>query len=153
MYVKKYYLSKKMPMEIRNNSFTHSEAVYGARALLASVYPDSTFISPCEEGFNPGYRSMVQANGANAIEYPGLLIYPNPANQTLFIGSINEAELGLSLVEIFDVSGVLVLREQCNIPSRKGIDISELPNGLYFVSIIVQESLCFYHEKFIKIKY
>ena len=58
------------------------------------------------------------------------LIYPNPT-QNVF--HVNLRESKMANLEIYDVQGHLLLCE--NITPEKGIDISFLPSGLYFVLI------------------
>jgi len=59
-----------------------------------------------------------------------LLIYPNPT-QNVF--HVNLRESKMANLEIYDMQGHLLLCE--NITPEKGIDISFLPSGLYFVLI------------------
>lgn len=71
------------------------------------------------------------------IENSQLLVklYPNPANQQLWI----EAEQ-ISLVEIYHISGKLVLQQQLNNETKVELNISELPSGSYWVRIINQQN-------------
>jgi len=59
-----------------------------------------------------------------------ILIYPNPANDKLFI----EGEFVGQNIEIFDINGKLVARKTTD-SNITGIEISHLPQGIYFVKI------------------
>jgi hypothetical protein len=62
---------------------------------------------------------------------PGITIYPNPANEFITI------QTGIDLVDlnftIIDVTGRIVLRD--NLKNKREVDISHLPQGLYFVRL------------------
>ncbi len=66
----------------------------------------------------------------NAINYGSLNVYPNPVNNTLFINA-NEA---INNVVIRDLSGKAVFKSE-NLNTQKGIDVSFLNTGAYFISI------------------
>ena len=70
--------------------------------------------------------------GIDAMENEQLKIYPNPTNGEL---RIRNYELGIMNVEILDVAGKLLASEIVNIASEIVLDISYLPNGIYFVKI------------------
>jgi hypothetical protein len=55
------------------------------------------------------------------------IVYPNPANSSITIPIEN------SIVFIYDVFGKIVSRQK--LENRKVLDVSELPNGIYFVEI------------------
>lgn len=60
-------------------------------------------------------------------------IYPNPAKNILFI---DKSELNYpSEIEIYDVNGKLVLRQETEKIYQNKIDISQLTKGIYFVTI------------------
>jgi hypothetical protein len=62
-------------------------------------------------------------------------LYPNPARQQLWI----EAEQ-ISLVEIYHISGQLVLQQQLNNETKVELNIAELPSGSYWVRIVNQQN-------------
>jgi len=75
-------------------------------------------------------------------------IYPNPAVDFIEISSINHAEI--STIKIFNVSGELLF--DLNPLSFSGFSytasISELPKGLYILSVTIKEKM--YSQKFLK---
>ena len=56
-----------------------------------------------------------------------LNIYPNPANDNLFI----ETEMNVEEVVVFDVDG----RQQSTVNGQQSVDVSNLSNGVYFVKV------------------
>jgi hypothetical protein len=72
----------------------------------------------------------------------GLNIYPNPANDRLFVNSFSNLS-GVQL-NIYNASGLLVLDK--NLPdlisgNEQSVDISWLPGGLYFFKIITEKQV------------
>lgn len=62
-----------------------------------------------------------------------IFVYPNPAQNEIFIGGIAEK----SMVIISDISGRVIL--QCNIEQGTKINISTLPAGMYIVSLVSRD--------------
>ncbi len=62
-------------------------------------------------------------------------LYPNPANQLLWI----EAE-NISAIEMYHISGQQVLQQQLNNENKIQLNITELPAGSYFVRVISQQN-------------
>ena len=71
----------------------------------------------------------VTSVGENAQQ--ALNIYPNPVNDKLFI----EANETISNVEIYNLTGVKVLSQECN-SDKVEIEVSELQSGIYFIKMI-----------------
>jgi hypothetical protein len=63
-------------------------------------------------------------------------VYPNPANNVLYIKMLNDA-LNQTF-KLFDAKGALVFEGNCQYQQgmTASIDISEVPQGLYFYQII-----------------
>ena len=59
-----------------------------------------------------------------------ITIYPNPASNELFI-SCNDSTSAIINVGITNLLGVLL--KTCNVQSGQSIDISALPQGVYFI--------------------
>lgn len=72
-----------------------------------------------------------------------IILYPNPAKQVLFIE--NNSAYKLIILKIYDVTGKLVLHQDFQ---NNKIDISNLKTGLFFISIITDNSGLF--KKFVK---
>ena len=79
------------------------------------------------------FKDFVQVQGINDAEsYSGFSLFPNPADNVLNILSTNIQEF---MVQIFNLSGNLVMEKKNLISERNKLDISGLANGLYFVCL------------------
>lgn len=68
---------------------------------------------------------------SNTIVHRSIMVYPNPANGTLFISAASTTELHC---KIYSVSGELMFSK--TVSGKGAIDISSLPEGMYFYDII-----------------
>jgi hypothetical protein len=66
-----------------------------------------------------------------------LKLYPNPAKTEFFIR--NSGELSLSKMQLFDLSGKLLVSKKLETSEVNSINISEIASGLYF--IMAEDSL------------
>ena len=71
-------------------------------------------------------------------------IYPNPANEQLFITFKN---LEIRIIQILDISGRVLYTSNSNMEDIKSINIDFLNSGIYFLNIQSQDKYIF---KFIK---
>ena len=71
-------------------------------------------------------------------------IYPNPANEVITVNVANES---LSRIEIYDITGKLVLT-QTTTQQETTIDIKDLNSGMYLINIISEDAK--YSERIIK---
>jgi choice-of-anchor B domain-containing protein len=62
----------------------------------------------------------------------GLSLYPNPANNTLFITSKYEA---ITSISIIDIQGKILYSEENLNNNIKSLDVSSLSKGIYFVKL------------------
>lgn len=76
---------------------------------------------------NPNFCLVLNENGLEA-ETNEISVYPNPAHDKLFITEKNYA---VNSIEIFDLNG----RNIKSAAKDSSIDISNLPNGIYFIRI------------------
>jgi len=76
----------------------------------------------------------------------GIYIYPNPANNYLYIDPCN---LQNYEVHIYSADGTILNKSEFDKSTRQQIDISDLPKGVYFIKISVRQSH-FHTQKFIK---
>lgn len=67
-------------------------------------------------------------SGVNNSELSELRIYPNPVREKLYVGGLNTFDS--SNVEIFNMTGVLVIRQKS---AENEIDVSALPPGYYLL--------------------
>jgi hypothetical protein len=62
-----------------------------------------------------------------------ILVYPNPANDKLYIHFENEMEFKTISFEIVDIYGRIISRK--SVKNSEGIDLSSVSNGVYFIRI------------------
>ena len=78
----------------------------------------------------------------------GFSVYPNPANDLLFIKSNSTSPSAKISYSIIDMYGNLISENKIN--AAESIDISNLSNGVYFISIRDEGTIS--TNRFIKIK-
>jgi hypothetical protein len=137
--LKKYYLSRKMPMENNLDQFVYGEAVYGARALMSQYdYDLIYYLNICEIDFSQ--RTMnISPNQTDKISF--VKAYPNPAS-TLINFEMHNFDLaeGNVIVEIHSPDGKCVISESKLLSSYITIDIGILKQGIYSYSIKTAEA-------------
>ncbi len=79
------------------------------------------------------YSSLIAETGINELTNPNINFYPNPSNGMININT-NEA---IENINITDVNGKLVHHQTNNSP----IDLSQNPNGIYFVNITTEKGV------------
>lgn len=92
---------------------------------------------------NTTVNTYVAPNGIDEISVSGLMIYPNPANEVLYIQNLN----GGSQYVVMDISGKVVLNQN-SVSMNSSIDISNLTPGVYILQSISTGSI--QNVKFIK---
>jgi len=80
------------------------------------------------------FNAVSSITGANEIEAAGYSIYPNPANDEIFI----QSEFSITKVEIYSSTGALLLSEK---NFNEKISISTLSQGVYVVKIYTEKGL------------
>ena len=98
---------------------------------IANFYPFEDIAYPCGS-----------YSGVSNEKEPFLTIYPNPAQNEIFVLGVN-----LKSIIVYDVMGNQVITE-FDTESNK-IDIKNLPNGLYIIEILSEKG-DFLTSKFIK---
>lgn len=90
------------------------------------------------QGFQQGYidvpETVVEAALAKNVR-----LYPNPLKTTLFV-ELQEIPDGDCVVKCFDMAGQVVGEAQYDSNPRMSIDMSNLPQGAYFVKLFVDDS-------------
>lgn len=76
------------------------------------------------------------AVGLNKLTPNELQLYPNPANNKLYISQLNER----SGVEIYNLQGSLMLKDN-KVFDGKSVDVSDFQKGVYFVKIIGNDQI------------
>ena len=116
---------------------------------LLQQYTDqirSTFA--CDQnGMYGNCSSLIASNNDEATPIANvneIRIYPNPANQTIFLSS----NVNIKEVTVLDLTGKIVLKKDAN-SNLEQLDVSSFKNGLYLLKIS-DENQMFYVEQFIK---
>jgi len=131
--------------------YTDGESVYIARALLSINFPDSIFISYCEEGLTFDNRSVIVDDFIeNEEKQTKFQIYPNPTGKEFFILSNSNENIENAMIKIMDINGKLVLQQNTTIPCQKGINVSSLSTGIFIVSILTLDTHKVHYFKLIK---
>lgn len=74
--------------------------------------------------------------GAISEEYNKIKVYPNPANELLYIDVSNLLQLEGTSVQIFDITGKLIFEEEINANEKNTqLNISGFSQGLYILSV------------------
>ncbi len=123
--------------------YTHGEGVYIARSLLAAIYPDSVFSHFCESDPSFEIRST-KVDVRNTV----LKVFPNPANDVLYINMLNYNSDEKAVIEIADLLGRRILSSYTTLMNMNSMDVSSLKNGCYMLKItlhsgkLLTEKIC-----------
>lgn len=134
------------PYTIQNNAYTHTPNLYDAfmsgighfgiqstaynRTLICSYNPCPECAIQPMEGSN--VKSLLTADASSA-----LTVYPNPANDKVNV-SIEQSDVTITRVELFDVSGRLVLSE-ASTSNVSTLEISSLKQGMYLLKVSLSD--------------
>jgi hypothetical protein len=124
--------------------FGYGEGVYKARALL-SLYDTINYVNPCEI-FTPPNITNGSSNRIAAIENTvvnelNVTVYPNPANNTIYMQGLQLKENDKAEIVIYSSMGQLVLKTEYNKAMQAAditnIDISSLNSGSYMYKVLL----------------
>ncbi len=101
----------------------------GIGTLVSGETPGSLNGAPVEVVVKRQTSGVGGAAGA----LPGVRLFPNPAQDVVWVES---AEQGIERVEVVDQRGVLVLRQFLGNTHRASLSLANLPNGLYSVRVV-----------------
>ncbi|MGL2962828.1 PQQ-dependent sugar dehydrogenase [Flavobacterium sp. RSB2_4_14] len=88
---------------------------------------------------NALFKVIDTSLNALSFEEKTISIYPNPANNELYIK--NENNVGLKFITIADLTGKIVLNQNIQRMSSNAINISNLAKGMYLVTLETQNGL------------
>ena len=77
-----------------------------------------------------GYGNII--TGVNAVSADRITVYPNPANDFIYLDNVNNAE-----VYLFNLAGELKIRERCTGINASRMNVSGLQSGTYVVKIVL----------------
>lgn len=112
-----YFLCSTVSDTMGNCSDTHCDSLYAGRSSGISL----TIVA--------GVTGIAENNS----EILSIDLFPNPASDNIIINY--GKTLKSSTLEIYDVTGQLVKKEEIDQASTHSINISEFPNGLYILKI------------------
>ena len=100
---------------------------------------------------NQSMQYMANTLGNSQIQNNSELIkvYPNPANNSLYINLALDSEANIKL-QILSIEGRLVFDKNINSNSFNNIDISKIEKGVYFIKIVNNGNVL-YKDKLIKL--
>ncbi len=108
---------------------TTTDLYYNDEDLTSGIYTYN--VRPVYEDHNgaAATQEIAFCEGVEEMFAPNVTVYPNPANDRLFI----ETEVEIEEVGVYDIYG----RQQTAVNGQKSltIDISNLSNGIYFVNV------------------
>ena len=73
---------------------------------------------------------LIDVTGVDENAQQAVSIYPNPVNDKLII----EAEETIGMVEIYNLTGAMVLNQECN-SAKAELEVNELQSGIYFIKM------------------
>lgn len=95
--------------------------------VVVSEEPSYTFILTDHHYF---IAHLIDVTGVSENAQQVLNIYPNPVNDKLII----EAEETIGMVEIYNLTGAMVLNQECN-SAKAELEVNELQSGIYFIKM------------------
>lgn len=121
-----------VPLSLNHCSFPENELVHRASCFIRSVLCDS-----CNSSFNNTPSVLQRCSSNSSVDETNPLhmisIYPNPASDLIQINGLLKSEI--YLVEVFDISGRKVARDEFNNVSSAAVACSTTPAGLYYARI------------------
>lgn len=82
------------------------------------------------------YKIYDATMGVSGFERNGFTLYPNPSNDRVFIKSTTD--VALSKIELYDISGKLLMTERTESNPENSFVVSDLAKGMYLVAIETQ---------------
>ena len=111
---------------------TITELYYNDENLISGTYTYN--VRPVYEDHNgaTSTQEVTFCEGVEELFVPNVTIYPNPANDKVYI----ETEVEIKEIVVYDVYGrIQNLRNSETQKLRNSVDVSELNSGIYFVKV------------------
>jgi hypothetical protein len=121
-----------------NTSYTDVNPAAGINYYAVSVIPPV----PCQpsRSFNDysiSNLSPVLFTGINDIDLSQIVISPNPAKEELLI-SFGNKQIKNAVIELYDITGRIVLTESINNENAKKIELYSIENGCYLLNVTTE---------------
>ena len=105
---------------------------------LSASQGSSNSLNDQVEAFDvPQTPNCLLASADRALLDSGIVLYPNPAKQTLNI-SVTQAS-GIANVSVFDINGRLMITKEISLDTTSILDVSQITSGVYLVQVTAQE--------------
>ena len=85
----------------------------------------------------PQTPNCLLASTDRALLDSGIVLYPNPAKQTVNISLAQVS--GSANVSVFDINGRLIITKEISLETTASLDISQVSTGVYLVQVTAQE--------------
>ncbi|MCB8994348.1 MAG: T9SS type A sorting domain-containing protein [Bacteroidales bacterium] len=93
----------------------------------------TTTVLPGTPMMRPVFSSVKLVSAVTEIPEPEFMLYPNPADQVIFIKNKNSSVTGFSEAELIDISGRII--KKIDLSEENTFGTENLENGLYFIRI------------------
>lgn len=132
-------LPNRLVFDPENLSFSGTISELGSYTINIEV--TDGFNETAENNFT---LEIYDTSGNNDVSKNSVSIYPNPANDELYIRSLNEQ---ITAITIVDISGKLIVQKYLTQKTLK-MDVSDLSKGMYFIEIQTKSQI--FRKSFIK---
>ncbi len=131
--------------EVLNDGIVSGLYLYGAAQFEGDCFPDAEeteVLSPVSAGLDAAFMiwntNPEVLNTNNSLDPEPIVIYPNPANENVWIRGQNpDAEVWIS-----DLSGRIIKRP-ADFDALKGMNTAELADGLYILKVLNSDGTVF----------
>ncbi len=105
---------------------------------LSASQGSSNSLNDQQEAFDvPQTPNCLLASADRALLDSGIVLYPNPANQTVNISVASVS--GAANVSVFDINGRLIITKEISLDTTATLDVSQATSGVYLVQVTAQE--------------
>lgn len=120
---------------LRENGITTNQLLNAKWKVVATV---NEFTKSSSTINNVQLKNSINT-GLKDIEYLTFNMYPNPAGNNLFI----QTKEAIQTIQIFDLSGKLIIDYSVHNSTQNNIDISIIDNGIYLVKVTGKQGVGF----------
>jgi len=105
---------------------------------LSASQGSSNSLNDQQEAFDvPQTPNCLLATADRALLDSGIVLYPNPATQTVNISVASVS--GAANVSVFDINGRLIITKEISLDTIATLDVSQVTAGVYLVQVTAQE--------------
>ena len=122
--------------------YRNSALIPGATASAYTPTQSGNYYAIVRNGNNcPGQSNAINITSLGVADHfseDQFILYPNPANSSVKLKGLPQANDKTSSIKVLDVSGKIILTDEIKVNPEgndKELDIAGLPAGLYFIKI------------------